>query len=134
MEINDAFINRVYKASIIVAVIGAFVWWISLGIVSAAGWICGALLSVAVLRAYEIAVKKLFRPDIKKNKNIMTKFFLAKLPIMLLVLSFFVWIAKHNYIFIISFIAGVALAQAVIVLKTIGIVIGNHISNEKGNN
>ena len=122
-EIDEGFIGRVYRTSIVVWAVGVVCWWGTLGFPAAAGWTVGSALSMGALRGFEWLALGSFVPGSTTAKRDFTKFAVIKLPIVVLILAAVVLIGGRSLPVISAFCAGVILTQTVILLKTIGAMI-----------
>lgn len=121
--IDESFIGRVYKTSAVVGLFGLLAAWSVGGLLAAAGWTAGALVSVGVLASLDRVVRRCFVPGEARPRKELAKLSIVKLLVILAVLCLAVWIGKFSLAFLFAFCAGLLLAQAVIVLKTFGIII-----------
>lgn len=94
-----------------------------MGLYAAVGWAAGSLVSIGVVRSLEIVIRRHFVSGNPDAGRALTKFSFLKLLAVLGILSLVAIAGRYGYEFIIAFCAGVLLAQAVIVLKTIGMLL-----------
>lgn len=121
--IDEGFIGRVYKTSAVVGLFGLLIAWGAGGVVAAVGWTAGALVSVGVLASLDRVVRRCFVPGEARAMKEFAKLSIVKLFVILAVLCLAVWIGKFSLKFLFAFCAGLMLVQAVMVLKTFGIII-----------
>jgi len=128
--IDEGFIGRVYRTSGYVWVFGALVAWSAAGPYAALGWTVGSAVSVGVLAAIELMVKRAARPgDARAGRKLMR---IAALhwPVILAVLAAAIWLGERRISYVIAFCVGLGLAQAVIVLKAFGALILQYLNRE----
>jgi hypothetical protein len=121
--IDEGFLGRVYRTSVVVWAIGTAISWGVGGLPAAAGWTIGSALSMGLLRGFERMARRSFVPGAEQAHRDFGRFSAAKLPIILVVLVGVVVIGGRSFELIAAFCAGVILTQAVIVLKALGLVI-----------
>ena len=122
-EIDDGFLGRVYRTSAVLWAIGTAISWGLAGLPAAVGWTVGSALSMGVLRGFEWMVRRSFVPGTPNAQRNFSRFHVAKLPIILVVIAGVVLIGGRSFELIAAFCAGIILTQAVIVLKALGLVI-----------
>jgi hypothetical protein len=146
MEIDDAFIRRVYKTSAYLWAFGVFVWiclwqgilargWVlssNWGLLAALGWTLGSAVSVGTLWSLSWIIRRAFVPGNIEAKRNLGKFSLVKLVVITLVLAGIVRFGGRSFALVGAFCAGVVLTQGVIFLKVLGMLICEH-SNNSGN-
>ncbi len=122
-KIDEGFITRVYRTSAYVWAFGALVAWSVAGWHAALGWTVGSAVSVGVLAAIEWMVRRAAVPgDTRAGRKLM-KAAALHWPIILVLLAAAVWLGGRRISYIVAFVAGLGLAQAVIALKALGILI-----------
>lgn len=120
---DEGFIRRVYRTSVIVWVFGVLVSWSIAGLHAAFGWTFGSAISVGLLAGIEWIVRKAVTPGNLRAKKVLTNVAALHWPIILAVMALAIWLSARRIPYLIAFIAGLGLAQVVIVLKTVGAVI-----------
>lgn len=127
---DEGFIRRVYKTCAYVwAFVGLGVWSFA-GPHTAFGWTFGAVISVGLLAGIEWIVRKAVRPGHTREKKLLTNAAVLHWPIILGIMALAVWLSGRRIAYLIAFIAGLGLAQVVIVLKTLGAMLVDRM-NEK---
>jgi hypothetical protein len=122
-KIDEGFVARVCRTSVVVWAFGALVAWCVAGPYAALGWTVGSGISVGVLAAIDWMVRRTMRPgDTRAGKKLM-KAAALHWPIILVLLAGAVWLSGRRVAYVIAFVAGLGLAQAVIVLKAVGVLI-----------
>lgn len=121
--IDEGFLGRVYKTSAIVWAFGALVTWSVAGLHAAAGWTFGSAISVGLLAGIEWIVRKAVTPGNLRAKKALTNVAALHWPIILAVMALAIWLSGRRIPYLVAFIAGLGLAQVVIVLKAVGVVI-----------
>jgi hypothetical protein len=137
MEIDDAFIKRVYRTSISMWGFGALVWlglWQVLtargwtlspnwGWMAALGWTLGSAMSVGLLWSLERIIRRAFVPGNTEAKRNLGRFSLVKLVVVAAILAIIVIFGGRSFALVGAFCAGVALTQAVMFFKVVGMLI-----------
>ncbi|MGC8861482.1 MAG: hypothetical protein ACP5R5_01760 [Armatimonadota bacterium] len=121
--IDEGFLGRVYRTSVVVWAIGTGLSCGIAGLPAAAGWTCGSILSVGLLRAFELMARQYLATGADTGKRSFGRFSAVKLPIILLVLVGVVLVGGRKPEVIAAFCAGTVLTQAVIVSKALGLYI-----------
>lgn len=126
---DDAFIRRTYKTSFFLLIFGIFVAWGLGGLAAIGGWILGGGTSIGTLRSFEWVVRRIFVPHPVDPKKNLLKFAAVKLPAVVLIVGFVVYMAKHHYLgFVAGFCFGVLLTQSVMFLKAVGTLINERLN------
>lgn len=118
--IDEGFIGRVVKTSAYVWAFGALIAWSFGGLHTAFGWTFGSAISVGLLAGIEWIVRKAVTPGNLRAKKVLTNVAALHWPIILAIMALAVWLSGRRIAYLLAFIAGLGLAQIVIVLKTIG--------------
>jgi len=126
--IDNGFLGRVYRTSAIVCAVGFLVWWATMGLYAALGWVAGSLVSLAVVRSLEIVIRWQFVPGNPRAGSALARFSVLKVLAALVILSLAVIAGRYGYEFIVAFCAGILLAQAVIILKVLGKALSSRLS------
>jgi hypothetical protein len=129
-KIDEGFIARVYRTSAYVWAFGALVAWGWAGPYAALGWSLGCALSVGVLAGIEWIVRRAVRPGNTRTRKTLTNAAALHWPIILVFMGFVFWLGRGRMAYLIAFIAGLGLVQAVIVLKALGILIVQHLNRD----
>jgi hypothetical protein len=117
---DEDFIARVCRTSVVVWAFGAMAAWCVAGPYAALGWTFGSAISVGLLAAIDWMVRRTMRPgDARAGKKLM-KAAALHWPIILMLLAGAVYLSGRRVAYIVAFVAGLGLAQAVIVLKAVG--------------
>ncbi len=128
---NDpGFLGRVYRTSAALWAIVALGIWSFAGAHTALGWTFGSAISVGLLYAIEWLVRRAVRPGNVRARKALANAALLHWPIILAVMALAVWLGGRRVSYLIAFIAGLGLAQAVIVLKTIGAAIVERLNKQ----
>lgn len=113
------FLPRVYRTSLIVAVlVGAFIWE-GAGTKSALGWTMGVALSVLGLLGTEMAVRRFINPEASSTRGLVGASCLKLVLLFSLVIGVFV-AALRGWINPIWTLPGFMLPHAIILLKLAG--------------
>lgn len=121
---NDpGILDRVYKTSFILAILGMLICWARFGIGSACGWCVGTAFCIGVLAAIQWFVSKTFVPGNEKAKSAFAFFLFLKMPVMLAVLTAIILFGRNIDGFIWTFTVGISLVPIVIILKAVGIIL-----------
>lgn len=121
--IDEGFLGRVYRTSAIVWAFGALIAWSFAGFYAAFGWTFGSAISVGLLAGIEWLVRKAVTPGNLRAKKVLTNAAVLHWPIILGIMALAIWLSGRHVAYLIAFAAGLGLAEAVIVLKTVGAVI-----------
>jgi hypothetical protein len=122
-KIDEGFIARVYRTGAYVWAFGAIAAWSVAGLWAALGWTVGSAVSIGVLAAIEWVVRRTAKPGDTRAARKLTKAAALHWPIILVLLAASVWLGGRRVSYMIAFVAGLGLAQAVIALKALGILI-----------
>lgn len=122
-KIDEGFLARVYKTSAVVWAFGALVAWGVAGLHAALGWSLGCALSVGVLAGTEWIVRRAIRPGNTRARRTLGNAAALHWPAILVFAGFAVWLGRGQAAYLIAFIAGLGLVQAVIALKALGMLI-----------
>jgi len=116
--LDEGFIGRTYRTSAGVLLL-VVLFTTGLGAFRVA-WsiVAGAALGLLVLRGFDWAVHALFVPERTATKGTIAKLLILKLPAMALLLYL---VVNSGWFHLPAFAGGVALIQAVILLKAFGI-------------
>ena len=128
-KIDECFIARVCKTSVVVWAFGVMVSWSVAGPYAALGWTVGSGISVGVLAAIDWIVRRTVRPGDTKAGGKLMKAAALHWPIILVLLAAAVWLSGRRVTYLIAFAAGLGLAQAVIFLKAVGVLIVERIND-----
>jgi hypothetical protein len=128
--IDEGFLGRVYKTSVVIWAFGALAIWSLSGWHTALGWTIGSAISVGLLAGIEWIVRRTIRPGNLRAKKALANVAALHWPIILAIMALAIWLSGRRIPYLIAFIAGLGLAQAVIVLKTLGVIIVERL-NEK---
>lgn len=123
MEIDEAFINRVYRTSAFLWGFGVLVAWSIAGPMAAIGWTVGSGVSFGTLKSLDWVVRRAFVPGNLAARRDLARFSILKLVVLGGVLVGTVLLGGRSFALIVAFCAGVVLTQAVIFLKVVGMLI-----------
>ena len=127
---DEGFLRRVYITSTMVWAFGALATWSFAGLHAALGWTLGSAISVGLLAGIEWIVRKAVTPGNLRAKKVLTNVALLHWPIVLAVMALAIWMSGRRIAYLVALIAGLGLAQAVIVLKTIGAMLVERLNKE----
>jgi hypothetical protein len=119
-QYGEGYFGRVYRTSLLVFAIAAVLVWSRGSLPGLIGLSYGAAISLGSLRAIEIVVRGLFRPEVRLNRRIMVALMIVKLPLLALVLGGAAWMVAEQIANPFALVGGVALVQAVMFLKAVG--------------
>jgi hypothetical protein len=119
-QFGEGYFGRVYRTSIGVFLVVAAMLSGCGGLPAVVGFAYGAALSLASLRLIEMGVRYLLHPGMSLNRARISMLMVLKLPVLALVLSGAAWLVTHHLANVFALVGGLALTQAVIVLKTVG--------------
>lgn len=128
--IDEGFLGRVYRTSGVVWAFGLLVSWSIAGLHAAFGWTFGSAISVGVLAGIEWIVRKAVRPGNLRAKKALTNAAVLHWPIILGIMALAIWLSGRRVTYIVAFVAGLGLTQVVIVLKTVGAMLVEHINKQ----
>lgn len=120
---DEGFLGRVYRTSAYVWAFGALAIWSYFGLHAALGWTFGSAISVGLLFGIEWIVRKAVTPGNIRAKKVLTNVAALHWPIILAAMALAIWLSQRRVAYLVAFIAGLGLAQAVIVLKTLGAIL-----------
>lgn len=119
-EIDQEFISRVYRTSLCLWALGIVLCLILMSWMGAVGWTLGAATSVGLLKSLEWFVPKAFAPGGVRARGQLVRFSLAKLAVIVVILSGIVILGGRSFPLILGFSAGLLLTQATIFFKVLG--------------
>jgi len=131
MEIDGAFIKRVYRTSAFVWAFGVPAAWCVAGPLAAIGWTLGSGVSFGILWSLEWIVRRVFVPGAVGARRDLARFSILKLVALAVVLIGVVGLGGRSFSLIVGFCAGVVLTQAVIFLKVVGKLICNYSNDSR---
>jgi hypothetical protein len=124
-QYGEGYFGRVYRTSLLVFAIAAALAWGRGGLPGLVGLAYGAAISLGSLRAIEIVVRGLFRPEVRLNRRVMVALLILKLPLLAVVLGGAAWLIVQQIANPFALVGGVALVQAVMFLKAVGSLLGS---------
>ncbi|HTE18564.1 MAG TPA: hypothetical protein VK689_09315 [Armatimonadota bacterium] len=113
------FFHRVYRTSIILALLGALLIWEPFGAAVVLGWLWGAGLSLLALASLEWSVRRFIRPDVRSARSLVGVMVVKLLGVTVVLALAFIG-AREGWISLFGVLAGFMLPHAVVVLKLVG--------------
>ena len=126
--VDEGFIRRVYITSAYVWAFGALMSWARFGPWAALGWTVGSAISLGLLRVIEWFIRRTAMPGNDAAKRSFLIGALLHWPVLIALLAGGVWIGRGRFAYIVAFCAGLALTQAVIVLKVVGMLVNQRLN------
>jgi hypothetical protein len=123
MVVDEGFITRVYKTSVVVWAIGCVICGVYSGWMAALGWTAGSILSAGVVYTLERFVRRTFVPGNKTAQSAFLKYYLIKSSGLMMLLAMSVLVGGRSIKFILALVVGALLLQGVMILKILGIMI-----------
>lgn len=117
---GDGYFGRVYRTSLIVFALVALMLAGRAGLPALIGFSYGAAVSLGSLKLVELMVRWVLRPDLPWNRARMSVLMMLKLPFLTVIIAGAAWMAVHGIANVFALVGGLAMAPAVIFLKTAG--------------
>ena len=114
-----SFIHRVYRTSLVVALLGALLIWESRGVPSLLGWLWGVALSLLALASLEWSIRHFIRPG-TRSAGSLVGIMLVKMVVIAVILALAFVAALRGWIALPWVLAGFTLPHAVVALKLVG--------------
>ena len=122
IELDDRFLQQVYRLSTVLAFIATAVLWGIYGFPSGLSFAIGSLFSLGAVLALEIVIRRMVVPGApSKAKRWLGFIALGKFTV---IFAGFFFLMKANWLNIYTLAAGVGLVQVVIILKAFGLMVG----------
>ena len=118
---GEGYFGRVYRTSLAVfALIAMMVAVAGRGLPALVGFSYGAVVSLGSLKLIEWMVRWFLRPELPWNRARVSLLMVLKLPLLTVILAGAAWLSVHGIANVFALVGGLALAPAVIFLKTAG--------------
>ncbi len=122
IEVDDGFLQQVYRWSTILALLGTAVLWGIYGFPTGLSFAIGSLFSLGAVLALELVVRRMVVPGSSpKAKRWLGFIAIGKFTV---IFGGFYFLMKANWLNIYTLAAGVGLVQVVIILKAFGLMAG----------
>src|SRR5688500_16196976 len=113
------FIHRVYRTTLIVALLAGALVWERFGLAALLGWLLGVALSLGILRSAELSVRTFLKPDQQSVRPMVASSLGKTAVVFVLILLAFLG-AERGWINLIALAAGFPLPGLILALKLIG--------------
>ena len=113
------FFHRVYRTSLIVALLGALLMWEAFGAPGVLGWLWGVALSLLALASLEWSIRRFIRPEARSARSLVG-IMLVKMVAITVILALAFAAALRGWISLIWVLVGFMLPHAVVMLKLVG--------------
>jgi hypothetical protein len=114
------FIARIYRTTLLVWMVTALIVGDRFGLAAIVGLSMGTALAAGSLWVIELTVRVLLRPEVQIEARRFMVILFLKLPLLTTLMVGVVWTVMAGYANVFSFVGGIALVHAVIVLKAVG--------------
>src|SRR5437899_12366104 len=117
---GEGYFGRVYRTSLAVFALVAMMAAGRGGLPALIGLSYGAAVSLGSLRLIELMVRWFLRPELPWNRARISLLMVLKLPLLTVIVAGAAWLSVHGIANVFALVGGLALAPAVIFLKTAG--------------
>ncbi len=121
-EVDDRFLQQVYRLTTILALIAMPILWAVYGLPAGLSFAVGSLLSLSAILSLEFIIRRMVKPGgSPRAKRWLGFIALGKYTI---IFVGFYFLTKANWLNVYTLAAGIGLVQVVIILKAIAMMIG----------
>jgi len=120
-EVDDRFLQQVYRLTIVIALVATPMFWIVYGLPSGLSFAVGSLFSLSAIASLDFVIRRMIKPGGSPGVKRWLGFIaFGKYAI---IFAGFYFLMKAKWLNVYALAAGIGLVQIAIILKALGLMI-----------